>query len=140
LSDVWTIEELRQATSGAVEQYKCLEEKRRQLEKKTKTLEEKARMEKLVVDRNLLVQILEEENHTHDDAVKELEGKIASFEQQTTTSPSFESSQTTTGSEPAQEISSNIDGSVSADAPVHPEESAVQEFQEGPKKKKRSFF
>jgi CRISPR/Cas system CMR subunit Cmr6 (Cas7 group RAMP superfamily) len=140
VSNVWTIEELRQATSGAVEQYKCLEEKRRLLEKKTKILEEKARTEKLVVDRNLLVQILEEENRTHKDTVKELEDKISSLEQQTTSSPSFEGTSTPASSEPMQEISNNIGEDVNVDMPLQPEESAVQEFQEEPKKKKRSFF
>ena len=140
MSNIWTIEELRQATSGAVEQYKCLEEKRRLLEKKTKILEEKARTEKLVVDKNLLVQILEEENRTHDDTVKELEDKIASLEQQMKPSLSFEGSPTPTSSESAQEISDNIDEDISVDVPLQPEESTVQEFQEGPKKKKRSYF
>jgi CRISPR/Cas system CMR subunit Cmr6 (Cas7 group RAMP superfamily) len=140
LSDVWTIEELRRATSVAVEQYKCLEEKRILLEKKTKILEEKAHMEKLVVDKNLLVQILEEEKRTHDDTVKELEDKIASLEQQIKPSLSIEGSPTPTSSESAQEISNNIDKDVNVDVPLQPEESTVQEFQEGTKKKKRSFF
>lgn len=140
MSNVWTIEELRQGVSGAVEQFKCLEEKRRLLEKKVEILEEKARMEKLVVDRNLLVQILEEENRTHDDTVKELEDKIASLEQQMKPSLSFEGSPTPTSSESAQEISDNIDENVSVDVPLQPEESTVQEFQEGSKKKKRSYF
>jgi len=140
LSNVWTIEELRQTVSGAVEQYKCLEEKRRLLEKKVKILEEKARTEKLVVDKNLLVQILEEENRTHDDTVKELEDRIASLEQQMKPSLSLEGSPTPTSSESAQEISDNIDEDVSVDVPLQPEESTVQEFQEGSKKKKRSYF
>jgi hypothetical protein len=140
LSNVWTIEELRQATSGAVEQYKCLEEKRRLLEKKTKILEEKACMEKLVVDKNLIVRILEEENRTHEDTVKELEDKITNLEQQTTSSPSFGNTSTPTVSESAREISDNIKEDASVDVSVQPEESAVQEFQEDPKKKKRSYF
>ena len=140
MSNVWTIEELRQATSGAVEQYKCLEEKRILLEKKTKILEEKAHTEKLVVDKNLLVQILEEEKRTHDDTVKELEDKIARLEQQMKPSLSIEGSPAAISSESAQEISNNIDKDVNVDVPLQPEESTVQEFQEGSKKKKRSFF
>jgi len=140
LSNIWTIEELRRATSGAVEQYKCLEEKRRSLEEKTRILEEKARAEKLAIDKKLLVQILEEENRTHDDTVKDLEDKIASLEQQMKPSLSFEGSPTPTSSESAQEISDNIDENVSVDVPLQPEESTVQEFQEGSKKKKRSYF
>ena len=140
LSKVWSIEELGQAVSGAAEQYKCLEEKRRLLEKKVKILEEKARTEKLVVDKNLLVQILEEENRTHDDLVKELEGKMASLEQQMKSSLSFKGSPNPTSSESAQEISDNINKDVSVDVPLKSEESTVQEFQEGSKKKKRSYF
>ena len=97
-------------------------------------------MEKLVVDRNLIVQILEEENRTHEDTVKELEDKIASLEQQTTSSPSFGNTSTPTSSESAREISDNIKEDASVDVPVQPEESAVQEFQEDPEKKKRSYF
>ena len=126
MSNIWTIEELRRATSGAVEQYKCLEEKRRLLEKKTKILEEKARTEKLAVDKKLLVQILEEENRTHDDTVKELEDKIASLEQQMKPSLSIEGSPTPTSSESAQEISDNIDEDVNVDVPLQPEESTVK--------------
>ncbi len=140
MSNVWTIEELRQATSGAVEQYKCLEEKRRLLEKKTKILEERARMEKLVIDKNLFVKILEEENRTHEDTVKELEDKISSLEQRTTSSSSFEGTSTLTSSEPAQEISDKVYEDFNAEVPIPPEESTVQEFREEPKKKKRSFF
>jgi len=98
LSDTWTIQELRQAVSGAAEQYKRLEEKRKLLGKKIEILEERARAEKLVVDRNLLVRILEEENHTHDDTVKELEDEIADLEQQMKTPP-FDGTPTPTGSE-----------------------------------------
>lgn len=132
------LEELQQATPR--DEYKRLEEKRRSLEENTKILEEKARTEKLAIDKNLFVQILEEENRTHDDIVKELEDKMASLEQQMKPSLSFEGSPNPTSSESAQEISDNIDEDVSVDVPVQSEESTVQEFQEGSKKKKRSYF
>jgi len=99
LSDTWTINELRQAVSGAAEQYKRLEEKRKLLAEKIEILEETAHIEKLVVDRNLLVKILEEENRTHDDTIKELEDKIANLEQQMKTSISIDDTPTPTSSE-----------------------------------------
>ena len=99
MSDTWTIKELRQAVSGAAEQYKRLEEKRKLLAEKIEILEETAHIEKLVVDRNLLVKILEEENRTHDDTIKELEDKIANLEQQMKTSISIDDTPTPTSSE-----------------------------------------
>ncbi len=51
-------------------------EKRKSLEKKTQIFEEKANKEKLSIDRQLLVQILEEENRSHDDVVKELDERL----------------------------------------------------------------
>ena len=140
MSNIWTIEELRRATSGAVEQYKCLEEKRRSLEEKTRILEEKARAEKLAIDKKLLVQILEEENRTHNDAVKELEEKIAHFEQQLKSSPDAENTPSPLPSEPAQEISSDVDEGVTVGALSQPEQSEVEVPQEGSRRKRRSLF
>ncbi len=80
----------------------AVKERRRSLEEKAKTLGEKARLERLAIDKKLAVQILEEENLTHDAAVKELEeenrmhdaavkeleDKIADLEQQMKPLPS----------------------------------------------------
>lgn len=132
----------------------AVKERRRSLEEKAKTLEEKARLERLAIDKKLAVQILEEENLTHDaavkeleeenrmhnDAVKELEDKIANLEQQMKPLPSAESPLTQTASEPAEEISDDVEKGVSADVLPPPEESVVDTFIEGSKKKKRSFY
>lgn len=122
------------------EGFQRLKENRRSLEEKAKTLEEKAFLEKLAIDKKLLIQILEEENRTHNDAVRELEDKIANWEKQLKPSPIAESSPTQTTSESAQEISDDVDEGVSPVVLPQPEESEVQEFREGSKKKKRSFF
>jgi hypothetical protein len=119
--------------------FQRLKEKRRSLEERTKTLEEKAFQEKLAIDKKLLIQILEEENRTHNDVVRELEDKIANWEKQLQPSPTIESTSSQTPPEPAEETS-DVDEGVGVDVLPPPEESAVQEFQEGPKKKKRSFF
>jgi hypothetical protein len=76
----------------------------------------------------------------HNDAVKELEDKIANLEQQMKPLPSAESPPTQTASEPAEEISDDVDESVSAGVLSPPEESVVDTFREGSKKKKRSFY
>ena len=132
----------------------AVKERRISLEEKTKTLEEKARLERLAIDKKLAVQILEEENLTHDAAVKELEeenrmheaavkeleGKIANLEQQMKPLPSEETAPTQTVSEPAEEISDDVDESVSTEVLPPPEESVVDRVIEGSKKKKRSFY
>jgi len=125
--------------TGPEEESKRLEQKRRSLEDKTKILEEKARAEKLAIDKRLLVQILEEENLTHDAAVKELEDKIANFDQQLQPSPTIESAPSETPSEPAEEIS-NADEGISAGLLQQPEQSEVEAPQEGSKKRKRNLF
>ena len=61
-------------------------------------------MEKLAIDRKLLAQILEEENRTHDAAIRELEEKIANLEQQIKPSFTVEGIQSQTPSEPAQKM------------------------------------
>jgi hypothetical protein len=132
------LEELQQATPR--DEYKRLEEKRRSLEEKTKILEEKARTEKLAIDKNLFVQILEEENRTHNDAVKELEGKIASFEQRLKSPSTTEETPSPLPSEPAQEISNDVDEGVTVGALSQPEQSEVEVPQEGSRKKRRSLF
>jgi phage shock protein A len=132
----------------------AVKERRKSLEEKAKTLEEKARLERLAIDKKLAVQILEEENLTHDAAVKELEeenrmhnaavkeleDKIANLEQQMQPLPSAESPPPPTTSEPAEEISDDVDEGVSADVLSTPEESVVDRVIEGSKKKKRSFY
>ena len=126
--------------TGPEEESKRLEQKRRSLEDKTKILEEKERAEKLAIDKRLLVQILEEENLTHDAAVKELEDKIANFDQQLKPSPTIESAPSETPSEPVQEVSDDVDESVSAGVLQQPEQSEVEAPQEGSKKRKRNLF
>jgi len=110
------------------------------LEEKANTLEEKARMEKLAIDKKLAIEILEEENRTHNEAVKELENKIANLAQQMKPSHSAESTETKTISEPAPEISDDVDESVSVGVLPESEQTEVEVSQEGSKKKKRSLF
>jgi hypothetical protein len=110
------------------------------LEDKTKILEEKARAEKLAIDKRLLVQILEEENLTHNDAVKELEDKIANLEKQLQPSPTIESTSSQMPSEPAQGISDDVDEGVSAGVLPQPEQNEAEVSREGSKKKRRNFF
>jgi hypothetical protein len=126
--------------TGPEEESKRLEEKRRSLEDKTRILEEKARAEKLAIDKKLLVQILEEENLTHIDAVKELEGKIANLEQQLQPSLTIESASGQTPSEPSQEIPVDVDEGVSAGVLPQPEQNEAEVSQKGSKKKRRNFF
>ena len=97
-------------------------------------------MEKLAIDKKLLVQILEEENRTHDAAVRELEDKIANLEQQLKPSPPIENAEVQVPSEPSQEISDDVDEGVSAGVLPPPEHSEVEVFQEGSKRKKRNLF
>ncbi len=122
------------------EEYKRLEEKRRLLEEKARILEEKAQAEKLVVDKKLLVQILEEENLTHNDAVKELEGRIANMEQQLQPSSTIESTSTETPPEPLQEISRGVDDGVDVSVLSEPEQNEAEVSEKGSKKKRRNFF
>jgi hypothetical protein len=113
---------------------------RRSLEEKATTLEEKARMEKLAIDKKLAMEILEEENRTHNEAVRELEEKIAKLGQQMKPSHSVESTETQTIAEPAPEISDDVDESLSVGVLPEPEQAEVEVSQEGSKKKKRSLF
>jgi len=94
--------------------------KRGSLEEKTKIFEENARKAKLSIDKELLVNIvqeenrahdeavkeldekLQEENRTHNDAIKELDEKIADLQMQIKSSSEVEIP-TETPSEPAQE-------------------------------------
>ena len=125
--------------TGPEEEYKRFEERRRSLEEKTRSFEEKARAEKLAIDKKLLVQILEEENLTHEAAVKELEDKIASFDQQLKPSLSTESAPNEPLSEPVEETP-NADDGISAGLLQQPEQTEFEAPQEGSKKRKRSLF
>ena len=125
---------------GLKEQSKRLEEKRKSLEEKTKILEEKARTEKLAIDKKLLTEILEEENRTHNDAVRELEDKIANLEQQMKSPLPTENAPSQTPPEPAQESSDNVDDGVTVSVPQQPEQNEVETPPEGSKKKRRSFY
>lgn len=134
-------------------------EKRRSLEEKTKILEEKARVAKLSIDKQLLDEILQEENRTHEAAIKELGEKIANVERQM--KPSFtaedipsemplEPAQKTP--EPVQEVSDNVKEDESEGVLLEraralaeePDNSYVQREVEAPqeptKKKKRNLF
>lgn len=126
MNDTESLEGLQQEKTGLEEDSKRLKAKRRSLEEKAKTLEENARTEKLEIDKKLATQILEEENRTHNDAVKELEDKIANLEKQLRPSPSAESTPTQTVSESTQEISDDVDESVSVGVLPQPEQSEVE--------------
>jgi chromosome segregation ATPase len=117
-----------------------LKEKRRSLEEKAVTLEERARLEKLAIDKKLVMEILEEENRTHNDAVKELEDKIASLERQMKSSSSSESVPTQTVPEPPQEISEEAEEDVGVGALQGPGQNEVEVLQEGSKKRKRHIL
>jgi hypothetical protein len=97
-------------------------------------------VEKLAIDKKLLAQILEEENLTHDAAVKELEDKIANLEQQLKSWPPTENTPGQIPSEPSQEISDDVDEGVGAGLLSPPEQSEVEVSQEGSKKKRRNLF
>lgn len=143
-------------------------EKRGSLEEKTKIFEENARKAKLAIDKELLVQVLQEENrahddaikeleeklqeenHAHDDAIKELEEKIADLEMRIKSSSEAESIPSETPPEPAQEMTEPLR---ETSTEVH-EEVSVDAFQDArvlvqdsevssehtPKKKKRGLF
>jgi vacuolar-type H+-ATPase subunit I/STV1 len=140
MSNTENLQELQQSRTGPKQESKRLEEKRKSLEEKTKILEEKAHAGKLAIDKQLLVQILEEENRTHDAAVKELEDKIANLEQQLKSSPPIENAPGQVPFEPSQEISDDVDEGSSADLLPPPEQSEVEVFQEGSRRKKRNLF
>jgi hypothetical protein len=129
------------STLRSLKRFQRVSAKRGSLEEKTKIFEENARKAKLSIDRELLVQVLQEENRahdeaikeldgklqeenrTHDDAIKELEEKIADLEMQIKSSSEVESIPTETPSEPAQETieplqetPTEVDEHVSVDA------------------------
>jgi hypothetical protein len=115
-----------------------LQQKRRSLEEKARALEEGVRLEKLAIDKKFLVEILDEENRIHNDAVKELEEKITSLEQQMKTPPSAESAPDEKSSKPEEEAPEDIHEDVSVDILPPPEQSDV--VQEGSRRKKRNLF
>ena len=117
--------------------------KRGSLEEKTKIFEENARKAKLSIDKELLVNIvqeenrahdeavkeldekLQEENRTHNDAIKELDEKIADLQMQIKSSSEVEIP-TETPSEPAQETTEPLQ-----ETPTEVDEHAsVDAFQE----------
>jgi hypothetical protein len=142
-----------------------VQEKRRLMEEKAKILQEKARLDKLTIDKKLTTEILEEENRTHDEnikelekkieeeknthngAVRDLENKIADLEQQIKASPSTESPVPQADSKRALETPENTEdgvstiviGGVETVLPPAPE-NADNQIHEGPKKKKRNIF
>lgn len=149
----------------SLKKYQRVRAKRGSMEDKTKILEENALKAKLAIDRGLLVQVLEEENHAHDDAVKELEeklqeenrahddavkeleAKIADLEDEIKKSSSeVESMATETPSEPEQETteplqesSADVDEDTSED-PYHDVRTLLQDSEvtaEAPKKEKK---
>jgi uncharacterized phage infection (PIP) family protein YhgE len=74
LSNTYGFRGSQQAKSELAEESKRLREKRKKsLEEKTKIFEENARVAKLSIDKQLLVQILQEEKRSHNDAIRELE-------------------------------------------------------------------
>ena len=149
------------STLRSLKRFQRVSAKRGSLEEKTKIFEENARKAKLSIDKELLVNVLQEENRAHDEAIKELEEKIADFEMQIKSSSEVETILTETPSEPAQEMtepaqemteplqetSTEVDEDVSVDSfkdvrallqESKPIESEVPP--EAPKKKRRSLF
>lgn len=135
-----------------------VKEGRRSLEERSKTLEEKARLEKLAIDKKLAAEILEEENRTHNvtikelentieeenrthnTAVKELEDKIAHLEEQMKPPSSPETPSSQTVPEPTKDVSDEADESTSVGMLQEPEQNKVQVPPEEPKKKRRGFL
>jgi hypothetical protein len=142
--------------------------KRRSLEEKTKIFETNAQIAKLSIDKQLLVQLLQEENRSHDEAikeldetlqeenrvhdeaVKELDEKIADLEEQIKLSSPVDSVPSETSSEPAEDVLEDPEES-SIDIDDGSDEGLLQESaralsqepeapEETPKKKKRSLF
>jgi len=140
LSNIESLKGHQHSRTGPDEESKRLDQKRRSLEEKTKILEENARVEKLAIDKKLLAQILEEENLTHDAAVKELEDMIANLEQQMKSSITIENVPSETSSEPVQEVSEDLGEGVGAGVLPQPEQNDVEVSQEGSKRKKRNLF
>lgn len=140
MSNTDNLQGLQQTKTEPKEQSKRLEEKRKSLEEKTKILEEKARTEKLAIDKKLVLEILEEENRTHNDAVKELEDKIANLEQQLKSPLPIENAPSQTAPEPPQESSDNVDHGVTVSASPQLEQNEAEVPPEGSKKKKRNFY
>jgi hypothetical protein len=97
-------------------------------------------VEKLAIDKKLVAQILEEENLTHDAAVKELEDMMANLEQQLKSSSTIENTPSETSSEPTKEVSEDVDEGVGAGVLPQPEQNEVEVSQEGSKRKKRNLF
>jgi hypothetical protein len=109
------------STLRSLKKFQRVSAKRGSLEEKTKIFEENARKAKLSIDKELLVNIIQEENRAHDDAIKELDEKIqeenrthkdaikeldekiADLEMQIKSSSEAEIIPTETLSEPAQE-------------------------------------
>ncbi len=156
MSNIQSLERL-QARNELEEASKHLEEKRKSLEGKTKVLMEKARIEKLAIDRKLLLQIVEEENQTHSAAIKDLEEKIANldlqikpaaerenFPSQKTSEPVQEMPEPVQkmSVEPVQEISNGTDASQATSfGPLQEPEPKESEVSLGTsKKKKRGLF
>jgi len=132
------------STLHNLKKFQRVSAKRGSLEEKTKIYEENARKAKLSIDKELLVQVvqeenrehdeavkeldekLREENRTHDDAIKELNEKIADLEMQIKSSPDVESIPTETPSEPAQETTEPLE-----ETPTEVDEQAnVDSFQD----------
>lgn len=116
-------------------------------------------MDKLAIDKKLLGQILQEENHTHDEAIRELEEMIANLDEQMKPSFKAEDIQSQKLSEPAQEtpepaqkVSDDVNKDVSVEELQERARELLQESdhtaaqseveapQETSKKKKRSPF
>lgn len=153
MSDIQSLKGFRER-SEFEEQSKRLDEKRRSLEEKTRVLEENARMEKLAIDKKLLAQILQEENNTHDAAIRELEEKIATLDLQMRPTIKNISRQKLSEpvqktpepiqetQEPMQEASTNVDTpqEKAQELPEEPWRSESETPLEAPKKKKRGLF
>ena len=149
MGNTQSLKGVQQEEAGLPEELKLLREKRRSLEERTKVFEENARIAKLNIDKQLFVQILEEENRTHKDAIKDLEEKIADLEQQMKHSSKKENIQNETPSESAEETSSESAEETSDDIDAlqmsahellqepEPERSEPEAPLEAPKKKKR---
>jgi hypothetical protein len=155
------------STLRNLKKFQHVQANRGSLEEKTKIFEENARVAKLSIDKGLLVQVLQEENRAHDDAVKELdeklqeenrahddavkelEEKIADLDSEIESSSNAESISTETPSEPAQEATEPLqeppteaDEQVGED-PYHDVRTLLQDPEvapEPPKKKRRSLF
>jgi hypothetical protein len=69
-----------------------------------------------------------------------LDDKIANLEQQLKSSPGIDNSPTYMPSEPAQEISDDVNAGVSTGVLQQPEQNEVEAPSEGSKKKRRNLF